>query len=186
MHILCDLKIQRIKSTPNIFMPTLFFSFFGARDLPVPLLNGSTHCKLMLNKYFTEPFAITVMFLMCCQFPHVAGIPILRTAPRQSRSVTVSDNSRCFILCPPVDIPNSEVKKSGYMAPGTPVWGGLGRLGLGDFCGIKNTQKLRTGSSELILLLRLSCGAQNQEWRECRKHRAQANLKLGLQVLGCE
>lgn len=60
--------------------------------MPVPLLNGSPHCKLMRNQYFTEQLAITVTFLMCCWVPRVARIPILRTAPWQTRSVMVADN----------------------------------------------------------------------------------------------
>lgn len=71
MHILHDLKIRAFNWLLNFHAHSVFL-FLGGKALPVLLLNGRAHHKLILNKYFTKALATTGTFLMRSLVPHVA------------------------------------------------------------------------------------------------------------------
>ena len=123
----------------------LFSSFFGAKALHALSLNGSAHCKLMLNKYFTERLATLSRSWHAVRSHTRLEYQSWELLPGHA-GLWASGTAQMFHPLPPLHTLNTEAEAEAGCCTAAGISASKGRrqAGVRDFCGIKHTQKLRT------------------------------------------
>ena len=145
-------------------MLTLVFLFLGGKALPVLLLNGRAHHKLILNKYFTKALATTGRFLMCSLVPHVARMSVLDSPARSS--VALSDDPDASSSARP----RHKLHRGMEGCPSHDCQWGHRHPGLGGVFGIKYTQ-IENSSYVVIFCPVCSMEPRREHGRDGRQRR---------------